>query len=117
MKNKRILVIEDEFLVALEITSVLEEAGFGEVQQAATEKTALEQIEEGTWDAVVADANLNGRRIDRIAGVLTQKGIPFVVVTGYERKSLLAAIGAAPILEKPFRGPQLVQTLSRLCGV
>jgi len=117
VKNKRILVIEDEFLIALDIISVLEDAGFREVRHIETEEEALMQIERHSWDAAIADANLNGRSIEQVARVLRERGVPFLVVTGYGRKSLPAAIGAAPILEKPFQHRQLLQTLIGLCGV
>lgn len=111
MTGKRILVIEDEFLIALEITAALEQGGFSSVEQAASEKEALKRITEERWDGVIADANLNGRSIDRIASLLGQRSIPFIVVTGYGKDTLPAAIGAAPVLEKPFHGAQLAKTL------
>jgi CheY-like chemotaxis protein len=116
MTGKRILVIEDEYLVALEMQSVLADAGFAEVEYAATEREALARIEEGGWDAAIADANLNGRGISRIAAALTEHGVPFMIVTGYARESLPPEVAHVPFLDKPFHAPRLVQTVSRLCA-
>ena len=115
MIGKRILLIEDEFLIALDIQRELKEAGFDAVEHAATEREALTRIQEGQWDAVVADANLNGRGLTRIASALNQHQIPFVIVTGYSRESLPPEVGEVPVVDKPFSGRQLIQTVLSLC--
>lgn len=114
MNEKRILVIEDEFLVALEIQSQMREAGFGPVEHAATEKEALKRIQEGSWDAVVADANLNGRGLQRVTAALNQHRIPFIIVTGYSRDSLPPEVAQVPVLHKPIDGQRLIQEVRRL---
>ncbi len=114
MTGKRILVIEDEYLIALEIQSVLADAGFAEVVHAATEEEALARIEQGGFAAALADANLHGRGIGRIAAALFSHAIPFVIVTGYERESLPAEVVKVPLIEKPFDSRLLVQTMVRL---
>lgn len=115
MTEKRILVIEDEFLVALEIETTLENAGFGKIEQAASEPEALARIAEGGWDVVVADANLQGKQIGRIASALMSGGVPFVIVSGYGREHLPAEVAHIPLLEKPFNRPLLVKTVTNLC--
>ena len=115
MKHLRILVIEDEFLVALDMATALEQMSYGSVRHAGTESSALQQLTENDWDAVIADANLNGSGIERIGALLQERNIPFVVVTGYERDNLPAAIREAPILNKPVSFETLAQTVRRLC--
>ena len=115
MIGKRILVIEDEYLIALEMESELKKAGFTEVTCAATEKEALALIEEGTWDAAVADANLHGRKIDFVAAALNVRRIPYVVVTGYGRESLPSETAGAPLIAKPVQGRRLAQEITQLC--
>ena len=116
MNGKRILVIEDEFLIALEIVSALEAAGFGDVEQVDNQEDALRRVGEETWDGIVADANLNGASIERIATLMKQRSIPFVVVTGYGKETLPTSVGDAPVIEKPFSWPHLAQTLIRTIG-
>ena len=113
-EHMRILIIEDEYLVAEEIRQCLKRAGFAEVQNAATEDEALKCIANGGWDAVVADANLNGRRIDVVADVLLKRGIPLVLVTGYGRASLPERFRDVTVVEKPFRAKTLVEAVSGL---
>jgi DNA-binding response OmpR family regulator len=110
-----ILIIEDEFLVAAEIRFHLQRGGFGELEHAATERDALAAIGARDWDAAVLDANLNGRGIDRIAAALSEKSIPFVIVTGYGRKGLPEAVADIPVIEKPFPPRVLLETVAGLC--
>ena len=114
MKEQRILVIEDEFLIAMEIASALEEAGFSGVEIADNEAQALHRIATEHWDGVVADANLNGQRINRVVVTVCERSIPFIIVTGYGKRALPASIGDAPVVEKPFDGPTLAAALNRV---
>jgi CheY-like chemotaxis protein len=113
----RILVIEDEFLVALDMVASLEQMGYGSVKHAETENAALQQLTENEWDAVIADANLNGHSIERVFTLLQARSIPFVIVTGYERENLPAVIRQAPMLTKPVSFDDLAQTVRRLCNL
>jgi len=107
-------MIEDEFLVALEIRFHLENAGFTGVQHAATEADALTAIDAQNWNAAVVDANLNGRGIDRIAAGLFAKRIPFVIVTGYGQEGLPASVTGIKVIKKPFHPRNLVDTVAAL---
>jgi DNA-binding response OmpR family regulator len=110
-----ILIIEDEFLVAVDIRFHLQRAGFGEVEHAATEAAALAAIALRDWTAAVVDANLNGKGIDAIAVALKDKDVPFVIVTGYGRNGLPGIIADVPVIEKPFKPETLLQAVTRLC--
>lgn len=114
MKSQRILVIEDEFVIALEIGSALEDAGFSGIEHADNEVQALHRIASDDWDGVVADANLNGQGIDRVVAALGERSIPFIVVTGYAKHVLPASIGDAPVIEKPFHGRAIADALGRV---
>jgi DNA-binding response OmpR family regulator len=110
----KILLVEDEFLIAAEIRFHLERAGFAGVEYAATETDALAAIAAGGWDAAIVDANLNGRGIDGVALALQGGNIPFVIVTGYGRNGLPETLARVPVIEKPFNPQNLVDAVSRL---
>jgi CheY-like chemotaxis protein len=112
MTGKRVLVIEDEFLVAVEIQAQLRDAGVLQSEHASTEKEALRRIAEGGWDAAVVDANLNGKGIKQVAAALLHDHIPFVIVTGYNRDSLPTELANTPMLSKPLAGQRLAQELA-----
>jgi CheY-like chemotaxis protein len=107
-------MIEDEYLVAEEIRLCLTGGGFSCIEHAATQNEALNCISEGAWDAAVLDANLDGRGVDAIADALWERGIPFVIVTGYNRKSLPERLTGVTVVEKPFRPKTLIGAVSSL---
>jgi CheY-like chemotaxis protein len=113
MPAQRLLVVEDELLVALDIESILTEAGMEVVGPASTAAEALQFIGSTKLDAALLDANLSGEPIDEVASALSTKGVPFAYVTGYGRESLPAA-HPAPIVTKPFDAAQLLAAARRL---
>ncbi len=114
LAGRRLLVIEDEPLIALGLVSSLEVAGAEVGRPVGTEKEALAAIERGGFDAALLDANLHGKPVDAIASALTRKNIPFVFVTGYGRESLPEAFRQAAVLAKPFSDKQLLDAIVAL---
>ena len=114
LEGAKILVVEDEFLVATLIEDMLQSAGCvvsGPIPRVAE---ALEAVEHGTYDAAILDINLAGVRIDPVADALARRDIPFIFVTGYSAGALPAAHAARPRLCKPFKMADLLDTLSYL---
>jgi CheY-like chemotaxis protein len=113
MAGQRLLVVEDELLVALDIESILSEAGLDVVGPASSAGEALKLITDCPPDAALLDANLSGEPIDAVALALSERRIPFAYVTGYGRESLPPA-HPAPIVAKPFDAEQLLAAARRL---
>lgn len=109
--DRRILVIEDEPLIAMDIENELIAAGFTVLGPCTTVEAALAMIEEHAVDAAVLDANLHGQPVDGVAAALAQRGVPFIFATGYGRDSLPRGFGTAPILAKPFAGAELTNAV------
>jgi CheY-like chemotaxis protein len=109
-------VIEDEPLVALDITGILTDAGAGLVTAVGSAREALEIIESKGWDAVLLDGNLHGQPVDEIAAALRRRQIPFVFITGYGRDGLPKGFRSAAVLAKPFRPQQLIEAAAGLLG-
>jgi PAS domain S-box-containing protein len=114
LSGRRLLVVEDEPLVALDIINGLRETGAVVIGPAGTEQSALELIERGSLDAALLDANLHGRPVDRIAAALTRRQIPFVFVSGHSRDGLPVPFADAPLLKKPFSPSQLVEAVRQI---
>jgi len=108
LRGKRILVVEDEALVAMDIESHLEAIGCKIVGPAGTVARARQLIETAPVDAAIIDANLAGQPVDDIAAALTQRGIPFAFGTGYGRDALPRGFRDAAVLTKPFGKEQLL---------
>jgi PAS domain S-box-containing protein len=112
--GRRVLVVEDEPLVAMDIVSVLREAGCEVVGPAATCQSARALIDAGGFDVALLDANLGGDPVDDVALALTQAGIPFAFVTGYSRDGLPQAFRHAPMLGKPSKPDVVVGVVAKL---
>ena len=110
LKGKRILVIEDEPLVSMEIESNLANAGCEIVGPAATLDRAKSLAETADYDAALVDVNLKGQPVDELATLLTKKDRPFAFVTGYGRDALPSGFRGAVVLGKPFSADQLLAT-------
>lgn len=112
----RVLVAEDEFLVAALIADTLEAAGAEVLGPACSLAEGLRLAGEaapGSADlCAVLDWNLDGQRSDPLARLLTQRGVPFVIATGYG--SVPAEFAAAPVVAKPFDTEILVGLLGQL---
>jgi PAS domain S-box-containing protein len=110
----RILVVEDESLVAMEIEAQLEEAGYEVIGPAATSESARHLIAEARPDVALVDGNLDGHPSDEVAGELAKRKIPFAFATGYGRSGLPAAFPDTMILSKPFSRDRLLHVVKVL---
>jgi CheY-like chemotaxis protein len=114
LEGKRILVIEDEPLVAMDLESSLMAAGCEVVGPAGTIEEAKSLVADGRYDAALLDVNLAGHPVDEIAAALTQKNCPFAFVTGYGREALPRGFRDAVVLGKPFGQEQLLAAIEVL---
>lgn len=113
----RILVVEDEYLIALDIAMTLENLGYELVGPVSTLPEGSELIASEQLDAVLLDANLAGKSSAPLAAELTVRRIPFGVVTGYGHLELATAeLEAAPRVTKPFTPADLAEKLSQAMG-
>ena len=110
----RILVVEDESVIAMLIESMLGEFGFEVAGSAWRVEQAKQLAETGAFDAAVLDVNLHGELSYPVAEVLQSRGIPFVYTTGYGSAALPGADYGAPVLQKPFEDEDLAAALARL---
>lgn len=111
---KRILIIEDEPLIALEIEEMLEALGYSAVGQAASVEEALSAIDRTAPNIAVVDANLNGESVDTILATLQARKIAFIIVTGFSRDSLppIVETSRIPVVTKPVRAVALFEALT-----
>src|SRR6516225_2290712 len=114
LEGARILVVEDEFLVAMLLEDVLEAAGCVVAGPIPRIADALAAVDRETYDAAVLDVNLAGERIDPVADALSRRNIPFMFVTGYSAAAVPGGFAERPRLRKPFRMADLLDTLTDL---
>lgn len=107
LKGKRILIVEDEPLLSMDLETTLTEIGCEVKGPAGTLKKAMGLIAKSDYDAALLDANLGGRPVDELAAALTQQNVPFAFVSGYGREALPQGFRHAMLLGKPFNKEQL----------
>lgn len=89
IRGLRILIVEDEYLIAVDLRADLESRGAVVVGPAATVEEALDLVgRSGAIDAAILDVNLRGEPVYPVAETLQRHGVPFVFVTGYDRLAL-----------------------------
>jgi CheY-like chemotaxis protein len=113
--GRRVLVIEDEMLVAMLLKDILADLGFTVVGSAARVEHALALIEAtGVLDVAVLDINLNGQMSYPVADALVARRVPFLFATGYGRASVMHGYRSFPLVQKPFRLLELANALRKL---
>lgn len=114
LKDRDVLVVEDEELIASVIEEMLLELGCRRVWVAATTQEASNVLGLHRPDIVVLDLNLGGESGFQLAQMLTEASIPFVFASGYGRGGLPDAWSSRPMIQKPFRLEALAAALSLL---
>ena len=114
--TKRVLIVEDDALLALDIADQMTDAGFEVVGPATSVAKALRLLAEAGCDAAVLDVNLGDETGAPVALELKARGTPFVVLSGYSSEQHPAAFQGAPFLSKPARMDVLVTMLRKWLG-
>jgi CheY-like chemotaxis protein len=112
LSGRRVLVVEDETMVAWLLEDMLADLGCAIVGPAARVNQALAMLD--AVDAAVLDVNLNGQMSYPVADALAARGVPFVFSTGYNKVSLPNSYQSFPVLQKPFDRLKLGDTLAKL---
>ena len=115
--GRRVLVVEDDFLVSLMTVDFLESIGCEVVGPAARLAAALQLAQSESLDAAVLDINLAGDIVWPVAEVLQRRDVPFIFLSAHPRLSEVPILfAAAPRLEKPLEQNRLLRQLSAIWG-
>ena len=112
MTPPRILIVDDEPLIAFAIEDALIEAGFAIAGVAANVGDALAIVESGICDGAILDANLFGVSVAPVAEALAARGVRYLVLSGYDAEYLPVPLQGASYLQKPVKLPTLISTLN-----
>ncbi len=111
MVRKRVLVVEDEYILAAAIASQLEIAGFAVVGPATSVADALALIEMPGCDAAIVDVNLGRDTCEPLGRELAARGVPFVVSSAAESVNVPPQCARARHVPKPARASVLIAAL------
>ena len=115
--GRRILVAEDEFLVSLATTDLLESLGCKIVGPAASLAAAVQLAQSESLDAAVLDINIAGEMIWPVAAELHRRDVPFLFLSAHTPLMIFPALfAAAPRLDKPLEQNRLLRHFSAIWG-
>jgi DNA-binding response OmpR family regulator len=112
--TQRVIIVDDEAIVAIDMEIALQREGYDVVGLAGTVKDAMALIASTDFNVAILDANLHGESAEPIAAALRARGRPFIWVTGYTSDQLDEWRGDAPVVSKPFSIRQLMAKLRSL---
>jgi CheY-like chemotaxis protein len=118
LANKRVLVVEDEPILLLDLQEMVTELGGQTVSCPGGLGEALHMAREASVDAAILDVHLRGERCDSVADLLADRDIPFVFVSG-RADGVPPRHATRPILQKPYGAAELrsvlVACLAKTC--
>ena len=115
LQGRRILVVEDEYMIAEDIAGELADAGAEPLGPVPSVASALRLIAaESRIDGALLDVNLRNEAIWPVVDMLLQRGVPLVLATGYDASAIPPAYLHLPRCEKPVSGRDLAHALARM---
>jgi len=118
LSGRRVLIVEDESLVAMLLETILEDMGCTPVGPAANIDDGLRlAMEETPLDAALLDVNVAGRQVFPVAEALKARGVPFIFSTGYGESGLPDEWRGQPTIQKPFTEAAVRDALMAAVGV
>lgn len=114
LAGKRILLLEDDFILALDAVASLEECGAVVVGPAYSVEKALALIEVESLDAAMLDVNIKGGTSLSVAMALQKRGVPILFATGYGSQPEGWPDG--PVVDKPYSARQIGDALAVAMG-
>jgi len=112
LQGVKVLVVEDEYLVAALMEDILASAGCVVTGPIPRLAQAVDAASTETYDVAVLDINLGGERVYPVADILARRNVPFVFVTGYGPNALPPDYAKLPRVCKPFRMAELLTAIS-----
>ena len=111
LNGLRVLIVEDETLVAMLIEEFLLELGCEVALSASRVAKAMRGLHTCDIDVAVLDVNVAGESVSQLVETLVQRGIPFIFASGYGARGIDPRWALSPVLQKPFTGTDLRSAL------
>ena len=113
LSGKRILIVEDDFLIGASLSDYLTRYGCIVSGPVFSVKDAVKVMDRKAFDGAVLDYRVQDGPSLAVAQRLRQDGVPFVIVTAYQREHLPAELQSVPYLAKPILPEMLMEVISR----
>jgi CheY-like chemotaxis protein len=113
----RLLLVEDEALIALMLEDMVEGMGCAVTGLAPRVALGVSMAETGEFDVAVLDVNVAGENVEPVAERLERRGVPFIFATGYGEAGVPLRFRDRPVVVKPFRAEQLEAAIQKATGL
>jgi CheY-like chemotaxis protein len=113
IQTARILLVEDEALIALMLEDMLEGMDCAVTALAPRVPLGVSLAENGEFDLALLDVNVGGENVEPVANILEGRGIPFIFATGYGEAGVPLRHRERPVVAKPFRAEQLAAAIRK----
>jgi CheY-like chemotaxis protein len=113
----RLLLVEDEALIALMLEDMVEGIGCAVTGLAPRVALGVAMAETGHFDVAILDVNVAGENVEPVAERLAAKGVPFIFATGYGEAGVPLRYRDRPVVAKPFRPDQLEAAIHKAVGI
>lgn len=114
LAGMRILVLEDEYLIAMDVEQLCRDYGAEDVVILRSLESAGAHLEAGNFHAAILDVMLSGQSTIDFAQHLTTRAIPFIFATGYsELDDLFNGFPDVSVVAKPYAGPAIIEAMQR----
>lgn len=114
LKDRSILVVEDDVVLATDLMARLTDAGCKAILPTTSVSAALSTIVHYVVDSAILDVNVQNEWVFPVARALESAGIPFLFLTAYSRESIPAEYRGRPFLQKPHEPKVLIETIAHL---
>ena len=111
--TRRVLIVEDEMLVAMLLEDLLSDLGHDVVRTAGSVRQALDALDREAIDLAILDVNLPDGRSYPVADALSTMGVPFVFATGYGAQGVAGRYRTAPVVQKPYDEASLAAAIDK----
>jgi CheY-like chemotaxis protein len=108
----RVLLVEDEIMIRMMVSDMVEELGHAVAAEAGDVGRAAELAQTGLFDLAILDVNLNGAMSFPVADIIVKRRIPLIFASGYALSNIPAAFDSAPKLQKPFQIDTLAKAIT-----
>jgi CheY-like chemotaxis protein len=112
LAGKRILIVEDELMVAVLIEELLADCGCSTIGPFSTVAVALEAAQTERFDLAVLDVNLDGEMVYPVANFLAERRIPFLFLSGYGDQAVPPGHSDWKVCAKPFKLADLAKMMT-----
>jgi len=113
----RLLLVEDEALIALMLEDMVEGMGCAVTALAPRVALGVAMADTGQFDVAILDVNVAGENVEPVAERLAARGVPFIFATGYGEAGVPLRYRDRPVVAKPFRSEQLEAAIHKAVGV